>query len=286
MKSDADFDTCVGCIDGLLIWMHLPSLKESGIVRVGQTKFYCGRKHKFGLNLQAVCDHKRRFLALSIIYGASSSDLLAFEGSPLRVQLEKEGFLAPGLCLFGDNAYVNREFMATPYPNVSSHEEKDAYNFFHSQLRINIECAFGMLVQRWGVLKKKAPQKYTVKKIIATVSCLCSLHNFLINSKASAIAVATTTIDPPTPQDALTLAVEGAVDVTPAAAGREDDDVRVDELTGGGHHFDDDPNYILRRRISQSYGPVVLTREAMFAHVVNRDLHRTKRNIDRNGRRA
>ena len=62
----------------------------------------------------------------------------------------------------------------------------------------------------------------------------------------------------------------------------------VDELTGGGHHFDDDPNYIVRRRISQSYGPAgyLLPREAMFTHVVNRDLRRPKRNIDRNGRRA
>ena len=43
---------------------------------------------------------------------------MAFEASPLRAMLEKDGFLAPGLCLFGDNAYVNRYYMVTPYPNV------------------------------------------------------------------------------------------------------------------------------------------------------------------------
>jgi hypothetical protein len=98
--------------------------------------------------------------------------------------------------------------MATPYPNVrlSSNKEKDAYNFFHSQLRINVECAFGMLVMRWGFLKKKAPERYTIKKTIAMVSCLCRLHNFLIDNGSS-------NVPPPTAGDELTLAVSDAVRV-------------------------------------------------------------------------
>jgi hypothetical protein len=39
--------------------------------------------------------------------------------------------------LFGDNAYLNSSFMATPYPNVSidpAKKTKDDYNFYHSQL--------------------------------------------------------------------------------------------------------------------------------------------------------
>ena len=192
--------------------------------------------------MQAICDHRRRFLGLSILYGGSSSDLLAFEGSPLRVLLEKEGFLAPGLCIFGDNAYVNRNFMATPYPNVSGDSEKDSYNFFHSQLRINIECAFGMLVQRWGFLRKKAPAKYTIAKIISTVSCLCSLHNFLIENNGRTNNQQSIPLH--TSQDELTLALDGAIDVTPTVEG---DGVRPGDLSGGGHHFDDDPNYVVRR---------------------------------------
>jgi hypothetical protein len=45
--------------------------------------------------------------------------------------------------------------MATPFPNVSGNENMksmDNYNFYHLQLRIQIECAFGMLVQKWGIL--------------------------------------------------------------------------------------------------------------------------------------
>ena len=45
-----------GAIDGILIWMHKPSLKEADAAGVGQKKFFCGQKNKFGLNCQAVCD--------------------------------------------------------------------------------------------------------------------------------------------------------------------------------------------------------------------------------------
>ena len=58
--------------------------------------------------------------------------------------------LARGLCLFGDNAYLNTLYMATPLSNTSG-RPKDNYNFYHSQSRIQIECVFGMLVQRWGI---------------------------------------------------------------------------------------------------------------------------------------
>ncbi len=142
---DAKFRSCVGAIDGMLVWISKPSEKECRRIGVGSGKFYCGRKKKFGLNLQATVTSSRKFIGLSIKYPGSTSDFMAFENSDLRRDLETSNFLYPGLCLFGDNAYINTKFMATPYPNVKQ-GSKDAYNFYHSQLRICVECAFGMLV--------------------------------------------------------------------------------------------------------------------------------------------
>jgi hypothetical protein len=127
------------------------------------------------------------------MYGGSSSDLLAFEQSTLYKKLKSGSFLAPGLCIFGDNAYIITTFMATPYPGTAVGQEKDDYNFFHSQLRIIIECAFGRLVVRFGFLQQKAPQHYTIQKIIATVLCLCKLHNFCTNKSLEHRG----TLDPP-----------------------------------------------------------------------------------------
>ena len=136
--SKVKFDCCAGAIDGILIWMHKPSMKQADKAGVGQKKFLCGRKHKFGLNCQAVCDVRGRILDMSITYGGSSSDCLAFEASDLYKRLEN-GLLRSGLVLFGDNAYLNSNVMATPYPNVAGIEKeriKDNYNFYHSQVNI------------------------------------------------------------------------------------------------------------------------------------------------------
>ena len=114
---------CAGAIDGILIWILKPSLEESKIAGVGQKKFLCGRKHKFGLNCQAVFDCRGRILDISIKYGGSSSDCLAFEASELYTRLEnglmKQDGNKPRFVLFGDNAYLNSSYMATPFTNVS-----------------------------------------------------------------------------------------------------------------------------------------------------------------------
>jgi hypothetical protein len=142
--SRAGFKCCAGAIDGILIWIHKPSPKDCMDNGCDEGKFYCGRKKKYGLNCQAVCDVKGQILDISILYPGSTSDCLAFEGMSLFQKLE-EGLLAPGLCIFGNNAYLNTPYMATPYAAVSG-GTMDSYNFYHSQLRIRIECAFGILI--------------------------------------------------------------------------------------------------------------------------------------------
>ena len=54
----ANIGRYVGCVDGLVIWTHKPTQAECEEAGVDETKLFCGRKHKFGLNLQAVCDHQ------------------------------------------------------------------------------------------------------------------------------------------------------------------------------------------------------------------------------------
>jgi hypothetical protein len=93
-----------------------------------------------------VCDADGRFLDISILFPGSTADCIAFEGPTLYQRL-KDGLLAPGLSLFGDNAYLNTIFMATPYAGGATNGSRDAYNFYHSMLRIQIECAFGKFTQ-------------------------------------------------------------------------------------------------------------------------------------------
>ena len=91
------------------------------------------------------------------------------------------------LCLFGDNAYVQSSYMCTPWKAVTS-GPKDAFNFYHSQVRINIECAFGILVHRWGMLRKAIPVGISVSRTTRLVLALCKLHNFCIANREEVAA--------------------------------------------------------------------------------------------------
>jgi hypothetical protein len=229
--SSANFKCCAGAIDGILIWIHKPS--ESDCIKSGcdSGKFYCGRKKKFGLNCQAVSDVRGRILHISIVYPGSTSDCLAFEGMSLFQKLE-HGILAPGLCLFGDNAYLNTPYMATPYPAVSG-GTKDAYNFYLSQLRIRIECTFGMFTHRWAILRSAIPMNVSVQKTVALVLALAKLHNYCIDAHDSSVP-------PSSANDAWENEVHGAIPlVRTQHSDSMDEGITPQQLLDGGNHFDD-----------------------------------------------
>ncbi len=105
------FNVCAGAVDGNLIWMQKPNVNEAKSIGVDQRKFLCGRKHKFGLNCQAVADVNGKILDISVVYGASAADCVAFKASDLHARLE-DGLLQNRFVLFGNYAYLNLFFMA------------------------------------------------------------------------------------------------------------------------------------------------------------------------------
>ena len=177
-RSKAGFDNCVGCIDGMVLWIEKPFPKECEKVGVDSGTFYCGQKAKFRLNLQGVCDAHRRFTYISVQHPASASDYLSFS---LYQQLTEGSRLPNGYCLYGDNAYVNEAYMSVPFPNTSS-GPRDAYNYYQSQLQINIECMFDVLTNCWHLLKSPLSARIPINRINTLISCLCKIHNFCIDN--------------------------------------------------------------------------------------------------------
>jgi DDE superfamily endonuclease len=225
-KSAAGIDCCAGAVDGMLLWIERPTAADCELAHCGSKKFFCGRKHKFGLNMQATCDAEGKFLDVSIGHSASTSDFLAFSTSKFQKKIEMPGFLAPGLCIFGDLAYVNNGYFMTPFKSVKS-GIKDTFNFYHSQLRINIECAFGMFVGRWGILRKALPKAMGLRKIAALTLCLCRLHNFCLAANSDGV---NKKLLAPLASDNVEIIGHGGVDLS--RNGLEQ------LLHGGGHHDD------------------------------------------------
>jgi hypothetical protein len=183
-KSNCGFNNCVAAKDGMLVWTNKPTETMDNL-GIGSGKFFNGRKSKFGLNMQAICDANRRFLDVYVGHPGSASDYTMWLESPICQLVEKTpGFLRPGLVIYGDNAYVNTMTTVSPFKAVSS-GPKDAFNFYQSQLRITIEGAFGSLVHRWGCLRKPMPMNFSVSNMSRLVVVLCKLHNFCIDRKHS-----------------------------------------------------------------------------------------------------
>lgn len=95
--SAAGFDNCCGAMDCMMIWTEQPTLASCKAAACGRLKFFCGRKHKYGIGLQAVCDAFGRFLNIFLGHPATTSDYLAWRTSPLYHLITKnKDFLAPG----------------------------------------------------------------------------------------------------------------------------------------------------------------------------------------------
>ena len=274
-KSSASFGNCVGCVDGMLIWIEKPSETCRDGSVLGSSKYFCGRKKKYGMILQGTCDHERRFIDFDISQPGCTSDYLTFCNCDLlKKKLLEPGFLKPGLTLYGDNAYVNTSFMTTPFKAVSG-GIKDGFNFYHSQVRINIECAFGMLVHRWGCLRKPIPVNVKIPKICALVKCLCILHNYCIDERllrqrmlnktdTDCAAVLTS--------DRNTIMLSGGT----MNARLDNDDHNIDanndnvrSVLEAGHHFDDCPTTRLREQLAsnQMIEEGMLPRDKMLLHL-------------------
>jgi hypothetical protein len=211
-------------------------------------------------------------LDISIGLPGASSDCIAFEGSDLYERLEG-GLLMNGLVLYGDKAYINTRYMATPFPNVSS-GSKDDYNFFQSQLRIRVECAFGQLVSRWGILRSAMPLNITIVRTVAMVNCLARLHNFCID-EADILDEEVSRVEEQLPLD-LENMINNPDGYVPLNVDDNHDGIAIPlEIMDAGHHFDDCPRAVRRGQVTDaaSASNGELPHTILLNHVV--DSHKT-----------
>jgi hypothetical protein len=83
--------------------------------------------------------------------------------------------------LIGDNAYTLTDNMMIPFSGAQRHPEQHrTYNFFLSQLRTQIECAFGRLTTKWRILRANLDSS-KLENHIKVFRVAAKLHNFVID---------------------------------------------------------------------------------------------------------
>ena len=123
--------------------------------------------------------------------------------------------------------------MATPDAAVCGGTKDAYYNFYHSQLRIWIECTFGMLTHRWAILRSAILMNVTVQKTVALVlALLAKLHHYCIDADGNSDLTYTASDEWQTDFNS-TVPLIAAQDLQSTC------EVVPEQLLGGGHHFDD-----------------------------------------------
>ena len=120
---------------------------------------------------------------MSVANQGSSHDSMAFSGGNLTAALERFATIGDGMYLVGDAAYKGIPGIITPFDGNNLPVYEDSYNHHQSQIRINIECAFGMLVNRWGIFWRGL-RTDSFEIATAVVQVCFRLHNFIIDMDA------------------------------------------------------------------------------------------------------
>jgi DDE superfamily endonuclease/Villin headpiece domain len=185
---------CIGALDGIALAIKKPH--DHYFPR----HFYT-RKGFYAMPIQAVCDSKYKFLYMSARCVGSTHDSLAWAVSTLGRRLQ-DGLGLGVYWLAGDAAYVCADHLLTPYSKSQMQDSelgqrRDAFNFFHSSLRMHVEQAFGILVARFGILWR--PMGFSLPTVPRILSACMRIHNYLIDQNVLPIS---STMEPPNQSEA------------------------------------------------------------------------------------
>jgi len=169
----------VGAVDGC----HFATFSP-GVAVKDPSLYYVHRKSKYAILCTAVCDAYRRFTFWDMNVGPQSHDSQAWGLTSLGMDIAA-GKLPDQYFINGDSAYVSSPQMVVPYNKTA----ETHFDFLQSSNRMCIECAFGMLIRRWGVLWR--PIQVDFPRRTKLISCCMVLHNYCITERICDSGLAT-----------------------------------------------------------------------------------------------
>jgi len=178
------FPNCIGAIDGKHVRIKCP--KNSGSDYFNYKKF-------FSLVLQGVADAKCKFIFIEVGFKGSQSDGGIFAASKFQRALRSNMLNIPNPknlpfanietphVFVGDEAYPLMKYLMRPFPRRSLNEKKEIFNERLSSARRCVECAFGILTEKWRLLKREID--VVPQTAILLIKTMCVLHNTIIDQE-------------------------------------------------------------------------------------------------------
>ena len=127
----------------------------------------------------------------------ATPDILAHCAGPLHGAI-LTGKLDVKWQLIGDAAFPSSynnqgavfliPFTRADLRDPDTREDRDSFNYYLSQIRIVIECCFGMLVNKFRILSRSL-ETTNLSRAVLTFRACCALHNFVIDCRLTAGSV-------------------------------------------------------------------------------------------------
>jgi hypothetical protein len=168
------FPGCVGIVDGTHVILHnSPSFDAPS---------YWTRKQQYAINLQVVCDDRRKIIYHQVGYPGSCHDSSCFKKTELY---EYPGeFFGSDQYILGDSAYPLSTRLLTPYKGPAANIPSNIkFNEYFSRARVVVEHTMGLLKSRFESLRGlrvRLRKKEDLKSANDWVVAVLALHNFLL----------------------------------------------------------------------------------------------------------
>jgi len=152
------FPNCVGAVDGKRVRIKMPT---------GIGSLLYNYKH-FSILLLALVEANYCFITEDVGAVGKSGDSNVFKNSNIGRKLESNQLGIPGsrplpndenekcvpFAIMGDEAFVLSEHVLRPYPNRNLSVQQRIYNYKLTRARRMIECAFGILANKWRIFHR------------------------------------------------------------------------------------------------------------------------------------
>lgn len=153
---------------------------------------YYNYKNSHSIVLMAVVDAQYKFLYINVGCNGRISDGGVFQRCSLYEAMQNNVLQLPQAeplrerntsipyFLVADDAFAMKPYIMKPYPFRDLPAPQRIYNYRLSRARRVVENAFGILANRFRILRR--PINLHPEKVTSIVLAICTLHNFLLST--------------------------------------------------------------------------------------------------------